>query len=126
METRPPKPVIWVGSSHKDLLAFPRAVQRDVGRALLYAQLGGKHPDAAPLKGFGGAGVLEIVERTESATYRAVYTVRLAGRVYVLHAFQKKSTKGIATPKHELELIRARLKAAQELHRQLEDEGGMQ
>ena len=91
--------------------------------ALLYAQLGGKHPDAEPLKGFGGAGVLEIIERTESATYRAVYTVRLAGRVYVLHAFQKKSKKGISTPKRELDLIRARLKAAQELHRQLGNEG---
>lgn len=117
---RPLKPLVWIGSSYKDLIEFPRTVQREIGHALLYAQLGGMHADAKPLKGFGGAGVLEIIERTESATYRAVYTVRLAGRVYVLHAFQKKSKKGIATPKHELDLITRRLKAAEELHARLD------
>ncbi len=76
------------------------------------AQLGGKHEAARPLKGFGGAGVLEVVEDYDRGTYRAVYTVRFAGSVYILHAFQKKSTKGIATAKHEIDLIKARLRIA--------------
>jgi phage-related protein len=122
LESPPLKPVIWVGSSFKDLQSFPRTVQREIGRALLYAQLGGKHPDAEPLRGFGGASVVEIIERHDGATYRAVYTVRFAGRVYVLHAFQKKSKKGISTPKHELDLIRARLKAAEEMQRRFQEE----
>jgi phage-related protein len=81
------------------------------------AQQGGKHPDAKPLKGFAGAGVLEIIEDHDGDTYRAVYTVRLAGRVYVLHGFQKKSKSGIATPKAEVNLIKTRLKRAEEEHR---------
>jgi phage-related protein len=83
------------------------------GFALHLAQLGRKHGQAKPLKGFGGAGVLEVVEDHKGDTYRAVYTVKIADIVYVLHCFQKKSTKGIETPKHEMDLIRERLKAAQ-------------
>jgi phage-related protein len=111
------KPAYWVASSKEDLRAFPEAVQRDIGRALRVAQLGGKHESAKPLKGFRGAGVLEIIEHHDGDTYRAVYTVRLADAVYVLHAFQKKSTKGIQTPKHVLDLIKARLRIAERDHR---------
>jgi phage-related protein len=88
------KPVRWVGSSRDDLRKFPEDVKDEVGFALFTAQLGGKHPAAKPMKGFGSAGVIEIVEDHDGDTYRAVYTVKLAGTVYVLHAFQKKSTRG--------------------------------
>ena len=94
-----PKPVRWVGSSKDDLSAFPQEVRRRVGGALWDAQLGLKAPFAKPLRGFGGGGVLEVVDDYDGNTYRAVYTVRFAGAVYVLHAFQKKSKRGIATPK---------------------------
>lgn len=117
METRDqiqPKPVRWVGSSKEDLRSFPEEVRRQVGGALWDAQLGLKAPFAKPLKGFGGAGVLEIVDDFDGDTYRAVYTVRFAGVVYVLHAFQKKSKHGIATPRAELDLIEQRLKRARE------------
>jgi phage-related protein len=87
-----------------------------MGFALFLAQQGGKHADAKPLRGFGGAGVLEIVEDHRGDTYRAVYTVRFAGRIYVLHAFQKKSKSGIETPKAEINLIKSRLKRAEEEH----------
>jgi phage-related protein len=107
-----PKPVRWVGSSKEDLRDFPEEVRRRVGGALWDAQLGRKAPYAKPLRGFGGAGVLEIVDDFDGDTYRAVYTVRFAGAGYVLHAFQKKSRRGIATPKPELELIEQRLKRA--------------
>jgi phage-related protein len=110
------KSVVWVGPSLRELRALPDEVQDKLGYALFAAQAGGKHPSANPLKGFGGAGVLEIVEDHDGDTYRAIYTVRLSNAVYVLHAFQKKSKKGIATPKRELELIRARLKEAEVLH----------
>lgn len=112
------KRLIWIGSSRQDLVAFPDEVKRVMGFALFQAQEGGKHPDARPLKGFGGAGVLEIVEDNDGDTYRGVYTVRFDTAVYVLHAFQKKSRHGIATPKHDLELIRARLGRARERHEQ--------
>lgn len=112
------KRLIWIGSSKQDLVAFPDEVKRVMGFALFQAQEGGKHPDARPLKGFGGAGVLEIVEDNDGDTYRGVYTVRFDTAVYVLHAFQKKSRHGIATPKHDLELIRARLGRARERHEQ--------
>ena len=111
------KPVVWIGSAKADLCAFPEAVKDFMGFALYLAQQGGKHSSAKPLRGFGGAGVLEIVEDHDSDTYRAVYTVRLAGRVYVLHSFQKKSKHGIATPKAEINLIKARLQRAEEEHR---------
>jgi phage-related protein len=110
------KTVVWVGPSRKELKAFPRPVQRAVGLALYAAQLGETPPDAKPLKGFGGAGVLELLEDHRGDTYRAVYTVRFATKIYVLHAFQKKSKHGIATPQKEIELIRARLKWAERLY----------
>src|SRR3982750_1461349 len=100
-EPRAPKPVFWVASSRKDLRKFPKEVRQTVGQALFDAQTGSKHPDAKPLKGFGGAGVLEIVEDDKGNTYRAVYTVKFAGVVYVLHAFQKKSKRGGKTPQQE-------------------------
>jgi phage-related protein len=110
------KPVEWVGSSRKDMKAMPEDVQDTFGFALYLAQLGEKHPGAKPMKGFTGAGVLEIIEDYSSDTYRAVYTVRFADAVYVLHVFQKKSKHGIATPKEEIEKVKARLKIAEEVH----------
>jgi phage-related protein len=109
-----PKPVRWVGSSKDDLRRFPEEVRRRVGGALWEAQIGGKVPYAKPLKGFGGAGVLEVVDDFDGNTFRAVYTVRFAGLVYVLHAFQKKSMRGIATPRQELRVIEERLRRAKE------------
>ena len=108
------KSLQWVGSSKKDLLTMPEDVIDVFGFALHLAQIGKKHDQAKPLKGFGGASVLEVVEDHMGDTYRAVYTVKIAEKVYVLHCFQKKSTKGIETPKHEMDLIRERLKAAHE------------
>ena len=116
MDEPPLKTVVWVGPTRKELKAFPRPVQRAVGVALYAAQLGETPPDAKPLKGFGGAGVLELVEDHRGDTYRAVYTVRFAMRIYVLHVFQKKSKRGIATPQKEIEVIRARLKWAERIH----------
>ncbi|MGO8867731.1 MAG: type II toxin-antitoxin system RelE/ParE family toxin [Alphaproteobacteria bacterium] len=113
-----PKPVRWVGRSKEELRSFPEDVRRRVGGALWEAQIGRKAPYAKPLKGFGGAGVLEIVDDFDGDTYRAVYTVRFAGAVYVLHAFQKKSKRGTATPKAELDLIDQRLKRAREDYEQ--------
>ena len=110
------KPVVWIGSSRSELACFPEDVKDAVGYALYIAQRGGKHADAKPLKGFGGAGILEIVEDHAGDTYRAVYTVRFADRIYVLHAFQKKSKTGVATPKRKIELIKSRLKRAEEEH----------
>jgi phage-related protein len=110
------KPVIWIGSAKADLSRFPEDVKDSMGFALYVAQQGRKHADAKPLRGFGGAGVLEIVDDHAGDTYRAVYTVRLTGRVYVLHAFQKKSRHGIGTPKAEIDLIKRRLKRAEEEH----------
>lgn len=108
------KPLLWVGSSKKDLLAMPGEVQDIFGFALHQAQDGGKHPQAKPLKGFSGAGVLEVVEDYDGDTYRAVYTVKFEGAIYALHCFQKKSTKGVETPKHDLDLIKSRLQSARE------------
>ena len=105
----------WVGSSRSDLKDFPEDVQDSMGYALYMAQIGGKHVDAKPLTGdpaFRGAGVLEVVEDFDGNTYRAVYTVRFAGVVYVLHAFQKKANTGIATPQGDIRRIKARLKTA--------------
>jgi|SRR6516164_1510409 len=113
-----PKPVRWIGRSLEDLRRFPEDVRRRVGVALWEAQLGAKAGYAKPLKGFGSAGVLEIVDDFDGNSYRAVYTVRFAGMVYVLHAFQKKSKKGIETPKSELHLIEQRLKRAKEDYEQ--------
>jgi phage-related protein len=107
------KPLFWVGSARRDLLAFPAAVKDEMGMALSVAQFGGKHPAAKPWHG-QGPGVLEVVDDFRGDAYRAVYTVRFAGAVYVLHAFQKKSTMGVKTPKGEVELVRDRLRAARE------------
>ena len=106
------KPLSWVGSSKKDYMEFPEAVQKDMGNALGLAQFGGKHPAAKPWKG-EGPGVLEIVESYHGNAYRAVYTVCFAETVYVLHAFQKKSPHGIKTAQSDVELIHGRLKVAQ-------------
>ena len=111
-----PKPVVWIASSRKDLKAFPDAVRSDIGHALYLAQLGKRGRNTKPLKGFKGAGVIEIVEDHVGDAYRAVYTVKLADRVYVLHAFQKKSRQGIATPKEAAALVKARLKIAEGVH----------
>lgn len=108
------KPVVWIGSSRSDLASFPEDVKDAIGYALYIAQCGGKHTSAKPLKGFGGAGILEVVEDHAGDTYRAVYTVRFIDCIYVLHAFQKKSKTGITTPKREIEPIRSRLKRAEQ------------
>jgi len=110
------KPLFWIGDARKRLRRFPGEVREVFGYGLFLAQSGSRHPDAKPLRGFGGAGVLELVEDNDGDTYRAVYTVKLAGAVYVLHAFQKKSRKGIATPKPDLDLIKERLRQARAHH----------
>ena len=109
------RPLDWVGSSKRDFLAFPAPVKDELGTALSLAQFGGKHPKAKPWKG-RGPGIFEVVEEHDGDTYRAVYTVRFATKIYVLHVFQKKSKHGIATPQKEIELIRARLKWAERLY----------
>jgi phage-related protein len=114
-------PLEFIGSSKDDLSSFPLKAKQYVGFALRVAQKGDKHPDAKPLKGFKGAGVLEIVSNFDGDTFRAVYTVRLKGVIYVLHAFQKKSKKGIATPKTEIDKIKSRLRDAQLLHAERTD-----
>jgi phage-related protein len=107
--TSEPKPVRWIGASLRDLWPFPGEVRLDIGRALFAAQEGQTDPAAKPLKGFGGAGVLEIIASHRGSAWRAVYTVRFPDAIYVLHVFQKKSTKGIATPAREIDLIKQRL-----------------
>jgi phage-related protein len=108
------KPLVWIGSSLDDLRAFPEEVRLVMGYALYLAQTGDKHSDAKPLKGFGGAGVLEAIDDYAGDTFRAVYTIKFSNAVYVLHAFQKKSKRGISTPKRDLETINSRLKRAEE------------
>ena len=103
MSTQPRKPLKWVGSAKRDLDGMPEDVQDVFGHAIDLAQAGGKHPDAKALSGFGSAAVLEVVEDFRSDTFRAVYTVKFAGWVYVLHCFQKKSKSGIKTPKEDLD-----------------------
>lgn len=119
-----PKPCFFVGSSRKDLRALPAKVRVSIGHAIYEAQCGGEAPSAKALRGFGGRGVLEVAEDFDGDTYRAVYTVRFAGAVYVLHAFQKKSKRGIETPKTEIELIKARLRIAQAHYAAWSPEGG--
>jgi phage-related protein len=109
------KPVHWIGTTRRDIRAMPDEVQDVFGRALYLAQIGRKDAKAKPLTGFGSAGVLELVENDVGGTYRAVYTVRFAHAIYVLHCFQKKSKSGIATPKADVDLIRDRLRQA-EIH----------
>jgi phage-related protein len=111
----PLKPVRWVGSSRRDVQAFPGPVQDHLGYALYVAQRGGKHRDSKTLSGFGGAGVVEIITDYQSDTFRAVYTLKFEGIIYVLHAFQKKSKSGRATPKHDMDLIKRRLREAERM-----------
>jgi len=114
------KSVVWVGSSRRDLRSFPGPVQDHVGYALYIAQRGGKHRDAKTLSAFGGAGVVEVVSDYRGDTFRAVYTVRLADRLFVLHAFQKKSKTGRETPQREMDLIRQRLREAEKIAKEIE------
>ncbi len=111
----------WIASSHKDLMALPPDVRRRFGYALSLAQMGDQDDAAKVLKGFGGAGVLEVIEDDTGGTYRAVYTVKFAEAVFVLHCFQKKSKRGIATPKEDMDIIRARLKVAEALAQELKN-----
>ena len=108
------RPLDFIGSSRVDLRKFPDEVKQDIGYALFEAQIGRQSEAAKPLKGFGGSGVLEIIERFDGETYRAVYTVKFREVVYVLHCFQKKSKSGIKTPQRDIELIHRRLRAAEE------------
>jgi len=113
------KPLTWIGSSKKDLMKLPSDVRKLFGHALHFAQHGDQHDAVKVLKGFGGAGVLEVVEADADGTYRAVYTVRFKEAVFVLHCFQKKSKSGIATPKADMDIIRARLKVAETLAKEV-------
>lgn len=113
------KPLEWIASSYKDLMALPVDVRRLFGFALSLAQMGDKSDSAKVLQGFGGAGVLEVVESDVGGTYRAVYTVKFPEAVFVLHCFQKKSKRGIATPKEDMDIVRARLKVAETFAKEL-------
>ena len=119
MSDRSPKPVIWLGDTLATLRTFPQEVRDEIGYALYLAQVREHYREAKPLKGFG-PGVLEVVSDHRGDTFRAVYTVRFAERVYALHVFQKKSKKGIATPQADINLIRERLKRATELEKKRE------
>jgi phage-related protein len=118
-----PKPVEWISTSRDDLREFPQDVRRVMGQAIDDVEHGGEHPSAKALKGFGGRAVLEIIDDFDGDTYRAVYTVKFAGVIYVLHAFQKKSKKGIATPQRDIDLIKARLKRAEEHYKETYKKG---
>jgi phage-related protein len=118
------KPLDFIGSSREDLKNFPDEIKEDIGYALFEAQQGRRPARVKPLKGFGGAGVLEILEDHRSGTYRVVYTVKFAGVIYVLHCFQKKSKHGVETPRQDMELIRRRIKAVEEDHRTYYQTGG--
>jgi phage-related protein len=122
LETRPRivRAVRWLGETRETIRGFPEAVKDDIGTALFAAQIGEKHEDAKPLKGFGGAGVLEIIANYDGDTFRAIYTVKFKQRVYVLHCFQKKSKRGSRTPRHDIELIRERLRWATEIESRTE------
>ena len=122
MANQKEKPLAWLGSSKKDLMALPVGVRKFFGHALDFAQRGERHDSAKVLKGFGGAGVLEIVEDDQGNTYRAAYTVKFKEAVFVLHVFQKKSKSGVATPKPDMDIIRERLKVAEKLSREMRDE----
>ena len=113
------KPVIWVGSSKKELKSFPREVQRNIGQALFTAQAGGTDPAAKPLKGFKGTTVMEIIESYRTDAYRTIYTVKFGDYVFVLLAFQKKSKTGIKTPKTVIDRLKARLSEAKHIWREM-------
>lgn len=110
--TGPLRPLLWVGSAKRDYIGFPARVQANFGFDLFLAQTGQHPPSAKPLKGFG-SGTIELIEDYEGDTFRAVYTVRFRKAVYVLHAFKKKSKRGIRTPGSDIDLIRQRLKGAE-------------
>lgn len=118
MNKKKTKLLAWIASSKRDFIEFPTEIRKEMGHALYIAQEGGKHKNAKPLKGFGGATVLEIVENGENSTYRTMYTIQFEDIVYVLHAFQKKSKSGIKTPKQEMELVETSLKWAQQKYRE--------
>ena len=122
MANQKEKPLAWLGSSKKDLMALPVGVRKFFGHVLDFAQRGEKHDAAKVLKGFGSAGVLEIVENDQGSAYRAAYTVKFEGIVLVLHVFQKKSKSGIATPKPDIDIIRERLKVAEIFSREMRNE----
>ena len=122
MVERPDKTLVWIASSQRDMQALPKGIRRTFGVALYAAQVGATPPIAKPLKGFGGAGVLELIEDDKGGTYRAVYTVRYATALYVLHVFQKKSKHGIATPQQDIDLVKARLKIAEAIHKAMRGE----
>ena len=119
MTDKEEKPLVWIGSSKKDLMTLSTNVRKFFGHALDFAQRGDRHNAAKVLKGFGSAGVLEVVEDDVGGTYRAVYTVKFEEAVFVLHCFQKKSKSGITTPKEDMDIIRARLKVAEVLAKEL-------
>ena len=116
------KPLIWIASSYKDLMELPNEIKLGFGYALSLAQSGLRHPSTKILRGFGGSGVIEVIETDEGGTYRAIYTVKFEQVVFVLHCFQKKSKKGIATPKEDMDLVNARLKMAAKIAKELEHE----
>jgi phage-related protein len=122
MTNQKEKPLAWLGSSKKDLMALPVDVRKFFGHALDFAQRGERHDSAKVLKGFGGAGGLEIVEDDQGNTYRAAYTVKFKEAVFVLHVFQKKSKSGISTPKPDMDIIRERLKVAEKLSQEMRNE----
>ncbi len=113
------KPLEWIASSYKDLMALPGDIRRRFGYALSLAQMGDQDDSAKVLKGFSGAGVLEIIEDDSGGTYRAIYTVKFPEAVFVLHCFKKKSKRGIATPREDMDTVRARLKVAETLAQEL-------
>lgn len=116
-EAATPKPLVWMGSSRKDFAGFPDDVKSEVGYALFLAQCGDRHRRTKTLSGFGGAGVVEMVSYHRGDTFRTVYTVRVGSAVYVLHAFQKKSKRGVATPQIDMSLVERRLREAEQLAR---------
>ena len=113
------KTLKWIGSSYKDLISLPDDIRREFGFALSLAQFGEKHINAKVLKGFGGAGVLEVIENNVGGTYRAVYTIKFDEIVFVLHCFQKKSKTGIETPKEDMNIIQSHMKLAEQISKEL-------
>ncbi len=118
------KRLLWIGSSRQDLKEFPNEVQDEMGHGLYLAQMGDRHNHAKTLSSLGNGKMVELRETDRSGTYRVIYTVEMAEFVFVLHAFQKKSKSGIATPKQDIDLIKRRLKEAESLYKELKDKGG--
>lgn len=124
MTTQPDREIVFIGSSLEDLSQFPLPIKKVMGHALRMAQRGMNHPDVKPMVGFKGARVMEIMDDHDGGTYRTMYTMALGEVVYVLHAFQKKSTQGSKTPRRDIETIEQRLKRAKELHSERERKEG--